>query len=53
MLELLNEGALPDNGFVCQEDVSLEAFLGTTAGQLLSREPPTEIRDDISLLPVA
>jgi saccharopine dehydrogenase-like NADP-dependent oxidoreductase len=53
MVELLADGSLPDSGFVCQEDVSLEVFLATSAGQMLSREPPAEVRDDISLLPVA
>lgn len=53
MLELLADGALPNSGFVCQEEVSLDAFLATSAGELLAREPPAAVRDDISLLPVA
>jgi saccharopine dehydrogenase-like NADP-dependent oxidoreductase len=53
VIELLAEGSLPDSGFVCQEDVSLDAFLATSAGQMLAREPPAEVRDDIPLLPVA
>jgi saccharopine dehydrogenase (NAD+, L-lysine-forming) len=53
MLELLSQGSLPDSGFVCQEDVSLDAFLATSAGQMLARVPPAEVRDDSSLLPVA
>jgi saccharopine dehydrogenase (NAD+, L-lysine-forming) len=53
MVELLAEGSLPDSGFVRQEDVSLGAFLATSAGQMLAREPSTDLRDDISLLPVA
>ena len=53
MVELLAEGSLPDSGFVCQEDVSLDAFLATSAGQMLAREPDAEVRDDITLLPVA
>jgi saccharopine dehydrogenase-like NADP-dependent oxidoreductase len=53
MVELLAEGSLPDSGFVCQEDVSLGAFLATSAGEMLAREPPAEARDDISLLPTA
>src|SRR4051794_22739850 len=53
MLELLAEGSLPASGFVCQEDVSLDALLATSAGQLLAPEPPAEVRDDIPLLPVA
>jgi saccharopine dehydrogenase-like NADP-dependent oxidoreductase len=53
MIELLAEGSLPDSGFVRPEGVSLDVFLATSAGQMLAREPPTEVRDDISLLPVA
>jgi saccharopine dehydrogenase-like NADP-dependent oxidoreductase len=53
MVELLAAGSLPHSGFVCQEDVSLDAFLATEAGQLLAREPPAEAREEISLLPVA
>ena len=54
MVELLAEGSLPDSGFVCQEDVSLDAFLATSAGQMLAaRAAPAEVRDDIPLLPVA
>jgi saccharopine dehydrogenase-like NADP-dependent oxidoreductase len=52
MVELLAEGSLPDSGFVCQEDVSLDAFLATSAGQLLAREPQADVGDDV-LLPVA
>ena len=53
MVELLAEGSLPDSGFVRQEDVSLDAFLATSAGQLLAREPQADVRDDIPLMPVA
>ena len=53
MVELLAEGSLPDAGFVCQEDVSLDAFLATKAGQMLAREPHAEMHDDIPLMPVA
>jgi hypothetical protein len=52
MIELLAEGALPDAGFVCQEDVSLDAFLATSAGQMLARDPSVGVSDDTSLLPV-
>jgi saccharopine dehydrogenase-like NADP-dependent oxidoreductase len=52
MVELLAEGSLPDSGFVCQEDVSLDAFLATSSGQMLAREPRADVRDAISLLPV-
>jgi saccharopine dehydrogenase (NAD+, L-lysine-forming) len=53
MVELLAEGALPDSGFVCQEDVPLDAFLGTSAGQMLAQEPSAGVRDDSVVLPVA
>jgi saccharopine dehydrogenase (NAD+, L-lysine-forming) len=53
MIELLTDGSLPDSGFVCQEDVPLDAFLATSAGQMLAREPPADVREDSSLLPVA
>jgi saccharopine dehydrogenase-like NADP-dependent oxidoreductase len=53
IIELLAEGSLPDSRFVCQEDVSLDAFLATSAGQMLAREPHAEVCDDIPLLPVA
>ena len=53
MVELLAEGSLPNAGFVCQEDVSLDAFLATKAGQMLAREPRAEMHDDIPLMPVA
>jgi saccharopine dehydrogenase (NAD+, L-lysine-forming) len=53
MAELLAEGALPGSGFMRQEDVSLDAFLATSAGEMLAREPPAQVRGDISLLPVA
>jgi saccharopine dehydrogenase-like NADP-dependent oxidoreductase len=52
MVELLAEGSLPDSGFVRQEDVSLGALLATSAGEMLAHEPPSEVLDDISLLPV-
>lgn len=52
MVELLAEGSLPESGFVCQEEVPLDAFLETSAGQMLAREPSAELRDDTSLLPV-
>jgi saccharopine dehydrogenase-like NADP-dependent oxidoreductase len=53
MVELLAEGSLPDAGFICQEEVSLDAFLATKAGQMLAREPHAEMHDDIPLMPVA
>ena len=51
MVELLAEGSLPDSGFVAQENVSLDAFLATSAGQMLSREPHADVGDDV-LVPV-
>jgi saccharopine dehydrogenase-like NADP-dependent oxidoreductase len=53
MIELLAEGSLPLSGFVCQEEVALDAFLATSAGQMLARDPSAGVRDDASLLPVA
>jgi saccharopine dehydrogenase (NAD+, L-lysine-forming) len=53
MIELLSQGSLPDGGFVRQEDVPLDAFLATSAGQMLAGEPSAEVPDDSSLLPVA
>ena len=53
VVELLAEGSLPDSGFVYQEDLSLDAFLATSAGQLLARDPQADVRDDIPLMPVA
>jgi saccharopine dehydrogenase-like NADP-dependent oxidoreductase len=53
MVELLAQGSLPDSGFVCQEDVSLEAFLTTSSGQMLARDPSVGVSEDTSLLPVA
>ena len=53
MIELLAEGSLPDSGFVCQEDVSLDDFLATKAGQMLAREPQVEMVDDEPFMPVA
>jgi saccharopine dehydrogenase-like NADP-dependent oxidoreductase len=53
MIELLAAGSLPDAGFVCQEDVPLDAFLATKAGQMLAREPHADMHDDIPLMPVA
>ena len=52
MIELLAEGSLP-SGFVCQEDVSLNDFLATKAGQMLAREPHVDMVDDMPFLPVA
>ena len=52
MVELLAEGSLPDSGLVRQEEVSLDAFLATSAGQLLAREPHADVGDEV-LLPVA
>lgn len=53
MIELLAEGSLPRTGFVRQEDVPLEAFLATSAGQMLAGDASAEARKDSSLAPVA
>jgi saccharopine dehydrogenase (NAD+, L-lysine-forming) len=52
MIELLAQAALPASGMVRQEDVPLDAFLSTSAGQLLAREPHADVGDDV-LVPVA
>jgi saccharopine dehydrogenase-like NADP-dependent oxidoreductase len=36
VIELVNEGALPDRGFIKQEEIALEVFLKTKDGQLFS-----------------
>lgn len=46
MLELLAQGALPDSGFIRQEDVRLEDFLQTSAGRLLADELPGTVFDE-------
>jgi saccharopine dehydrogenase-like NADP-dependent oxidoreductase len=53
MIELLSEGSLPRSGFVRQEDVPLGAFLATSAGGMFAGGPSAEMRDDVSLRPVA
>jgi saccharopine dehydrogenase-like NADP-dependent oxidoreductase len=52
MLELLARGALPEAGFVRQEDVALDLFLTTSAGQLLADGSTGRVSDEASL-PVA
>src|SRR5579862_1396279 len=44
MVELLADGSLPAAGFVRQEQVPLDAFLGTSAGQMLAGGPSSEAR---------
>jgi saccharopine dehydrogenase (NAD+, L-lysine-forming) len=46
MLELLSCGALPESGFIRQEDVPLEVFLQTSAGQLLADDVPGAVLDE-------
>ncbi len=46
MVELLAQGALPSSGLIRQEDVSLDAFLQTSAGQLMGDEPSGAERDE-------
>jgi hypothetical protein len=53
MLELLATGSLRASGFLTQEEVPLDAFLGTSAGQMLAGGPSTESRDGVSLMPVS
>ena len=49
MVELLAQGVLPDAGFVHQEDVPLDVFLATSAGQLLVEGSPTRASDEMPL----
>ncbi|MDQ6817043.1 MAG: saccharopine dehydrogenase NADP-binding domain-containing protein [Actinomycetota bacterium] len=51
MLELLTQGALPPSGLIRQEDVSLEAFLQTSAGRLLADEC-SNARSDETPVPI-
>ena len=37
VIELVRDGALPQSGFLKQEDISLDAFLATPTGQLFTR----------------
>ncbi|HLY50840.1 MAG TPA: saccharopine dehydrogenase C-terminal domain-containing protein [Solirubrobacteraceae bacterium] len=53
MVELLADGSLPAAGFVRQEQVPLDAFLGTSAGQMLAGGPSSEARDEVSLVPAS
>jgi saccharopine dehydrogenase-like NADP-dependent oxidoreductase len=46
MVELLARGVLPDAGFVHQEDVPLEVFFGTSAGQLLVDGAPSGVGEE-------
>jgi saccharopine dehydrogenase (NAD+, L-lysine-forming) len=49
MVELLAQGVLPDAGFVHQEDVPLDVFLATSAGQLLVEGSRTRASDETPL----
>jgi saccharopine dehydrogenase (NAD+, L-lysine-forming) len=50
MVELLAQGALPNAGFVRQEDVALDIFLGTSAGQLLVDGSPARVSAETQLM---
>jgi saccharopine dehydrogenase-like NADP-dependent oxidoreductase len=39
VVEMVNSGALPDRGFLKQEEISLEAFLATHNGRLYGGQP--------------
>jgi saccharopine dehydrogenase-like NADP-dependent oxidoreductase len=41
IVEMVATGLLPQRGFVRQEDVPLEGFLGTSTGQLFAQHHPT------------
>lgn len=49
MVELLARGALPEAGFVRQEDVPLDVLLTTSAGQLLADGSARPARDETQL----
>ncbi len=49
MVELLVRGALAEAGFVHQEDVALELFMSTSAGQLLMQDSATRVSDEEQL----
>ena len=49
MVELLAQGALPETGFIRQEDVPLETFLQTSAGRLMAEGHATAERDEAPL----
>jgi len=49
LVELLAQGALPPRGFVRQEDITLEAFLQTSAGGLLADSHASAERDEAPL----
>jgi saccharopine dehydrogenase-like NADP-dependent oxidoreductase len=51
MVELLAQGALPTTGFICQEDIPLDAFLQTSAGRLLTDEY-SNARSDEAPVPI-
>lgn len=46
MVELLARGALPEAGFVHQQDILLDVLVTTSAGQLLIDGPPTLVGDE-------
>jgi saccharopine dehydrogenase-like NADP-dependent oxidoreductase len=52
MVELLADGALPEAGFVRQEDVPLDMFFATSAGQFLADGAAMRVGDE-ARLPVA
>jgi saccharopine dehydrogenase-like NADP-dependent oxidoreductase len=49
MVELLAQGALPEAGFVHQEDVPLDVFSQTSAGQLLVDGSPAAVSAETQL----
>lgn len=51
MVELLASGELPEAGFVRQEEVSLDAFLTTSAGELLAGSPAADQSPRVSAFP--
>jgi saccharopine dehydrogenase-like NADP-dependent oxidoreductase len=49
MVELLAQGALPETGFVRQEDIALELFMSTSAGRLLTQDAAARVSDEEQL----
>jgi saccharopine dehydrogenase-like NADP-dependent oxidoreductase len=45
VLDLLANGQLPQNGFVCQEDISLKVFLQNRFGQIFAKPETSYPRD--------
>ncbi len=49
MVELLAQGALPEAGFVRQEDIALDLFMSTSAGRLLLQDSTNRVGDETQI----